>query len=120
MFGREVGLRERRCYEEGCDEEVLPCRERGVGPAKREVVAHQCRYSRSTYENHTDAMQQGMNDEIFPIEDSMIPLQNGSVKEARFIPNSMHMGEPAAGPIIMKWVQEILGGLKEATANGYT
>ena len=54
-------------------------------------------------------MQQGMNDEIFPIEDSILPLQHGSVKDARFIPNSMHMGEPAASPIIIKWVGEILG-----------
>ena len=30
-------------------------------------------------------MEQGTNDEIFPIEDSMIPLQHGSVKEARYV-----------------------------------
>ena len=30
-------------------------------------------------------MEQGMNDEIFPVEDSMIPLQHGSVKEARSV-----------------------------------
>lgn len=29
--------------------------------------------------------KQGTNDEIFPIEDSMIPLQHGSVKEARYV-----------------------------------
>ena len=58
-----------------------------------------------------------MNDEIFPIEDSMIPLEHGSVKDARFIPNSMHMGEPAAGPIIIKWVREILGSSKEGKAD---
>lgn len=69
-----------------------------------------------------------MNDEIFPIEDSIIPLQHGSVKEARyaffsrecsmteypdrlysFIPNAVHMGEPAVGPIIMHWVEGLLG-----------
>ena len=56
----------------------------------------------------------------------MIPLQHGNVKEARyvfvshklsihgfltvccsFIPNGMHMGEPAAGPIILKWIEEL-------------
>ena len=26
-----------------------------------------------------------MNDEIFPIEDSLLPLQHGDVKEARYI-----------------------------------
>ncbi len=37
----------------------------------------------------------------------MIPLQHGSVKEARFIPNAMHMGEPAVGPIILKWIEDL-------------
>lgn len=52
---------------------------------------------------------QGMNDENFPIEDSMLPLQHGSVKEARFVPGALHMGEPAAGPVIMAWLEGILG-----------
>ena len=68
-----------------------------------------------------------MNDEIFPIEDSMIPLQHGSVKEARyifslykcsvtvltaccsFIPNAVHMGEPAVGPVIINWIEGLIG-----------
>ena len=49
-----------------------------------------------------------MKDSVFPIEDSLLPLEHGSVKEARFIPNGMHMGEPAAGPIIMKWVKDVM------------
>ncbi len=60
-----------------------------------------------------------MNDEIFPIEDSMIPLQHGSVKDARFIPNSMHMGEPAAGPVIVDWIEGILGCEKRVKAGGH-
>ena len=59
-----------------------------------------------------------MNDEIFPFEDSMIPLQCGSVKDARFIPNGMHMGEPIAGPIVFGWIEELLGSLKGAKVNG--
>lgn len=61
----------------------------------------------------------GTNDEIFPIEDSMIPLHHGGVKEARFIPNSMHMGEPAAGPIILKWIEELFGIDKSPKKNGH-
>ena len=30
-------------------------------------------------------MEKGTYDEIFPIEDSMIPLQFGGVKEARYV-----------------------------------
>ncbi len=67
----------------------------------------------------------------------MIPLQHGSVKEARyvffvylfsrlnvlifccsFIPNAMHMGEPAVGPIILKWIEELLGVEKSPKTNG--
>lgn len=51
----------------------------------------------------------GTNDTIFPIEDSMIPLQHGSVKEARFIQNAVHMGEPAIGPVIVNWIEGLLG-----------
>ncbi|MCJ1436593.1 hypothetical protein MMC27_005973 [Xylographa pallens] len=50
----------------------------------------------------------GMNDSIFPIEDSLLPLQHGSIKEARFIPGAAHMGEPAAGKIILPWIEKLL------------
>ena len=60
-----------------------------------------------------------MNDSIFPIEDSLIALEHGNVKEARFIPNGVHMGEPAAGPIILNWVAGILGLTTASKANGH-
>ena len=35
------------------------------------------------FSEETNKKRQGMNDEIFPVEDSMIPLQNGDVKSVR-------------------------------------
>ena len=72
-------------------------------------------------------------DEIFPIEDSLLPLQHGDVKEARyvsfpmffafdfsiwygfgdtdmrfrFIPNGKHMGEPFIAKLIFDWVKNL-------------
>lgn len=66
----------------------------------------------------------------------MIPLQHGSVKEARYVfalhkcsgtilivccrftPNAMHMGEPAAGPIILHWIEGLLGTKDSPKTNG--
>lgn len=45
-----------------------------------------------------------MNDQIFPIEDSFLMLQHGSVKEARFVQGLGHMAEPAATKIISEWL----------------
>ncbi|MCJ1394611.1 hypothetical protein MMC18_007491 [Xylographa bjoerkii] len=50
----------------------------------------------------------GMNDSIFPIEDSLLPLQHGSIKEARYIPGASHMGEPAATKIILPWIEQLV------------
>lgn len=50
---------------------------------------------------------QGMLDNFFPIEDSILALQYGSIKEARFIPGLKHLGEPVAGPIIFDWIEKI-------------
>ena len=68
----------------------------------------------------------------------MIPLERGSVKEARyffsltmdpyvkfltlgyrFILNAMHMGEPAIGPIILKWIEDLFGVDHLPKMNGY-
>ncbi|CAD6592518.1 MAG: hypothetical protein ASARMPRED_006382 [Alectoria sarmentosa] len=65
------------------------------------------------FSEETNKKRQGMNDEIFPVEDSMIPLQNGDVKSVRFIPNSTHMGEPAAGGIIL--IEDLFGNIVENT-----
>ena len=51
-----------------------------------QAIACQCKslflYSRSLRNLN---LEQGTNDSIFPIEDSTIPLQYGSVKEARYV-----------------------------------
>ncbi|OCL14476.1 yellowish-green 1-like protein [Glonium stellatum] len=49
----------------------------------------------------------GMLDELFPIEDCMLPLQHGSVKDARFFQGSKHMGEPHARKFILEWVTDL-------------
>jgi len=109
VLSGEVGLRERRSYEERCDAEVLTAWKRRPGSAEYEAPACQRRLlTPNSSVGGLTQCDQGMNDEIFPIEDSMIPLHHGSVKDARYIPNSMHMGEPAAGPIIFKWIEAIL------------
>jgi hypothetical protein len=48
-----------------------------------------------------------MLDDVFPIEDSFLALQHGSIKDARFLPNIKHLGEPVAGMIILEWIERI-------------
>ena len=48
-----------------------------------------------------------MLDELFPVEDSMLMMQHGSVKEARFFEGIKHMGEPYAMPVILDWVGKL-------------
>ncbi|KAI0123249.1 Alpha/Beta hydrolase protein [Xylariales sp. AK1849] len=50
----------------------------------------------------------GMEDSIFPIEDSILALRHGRVKEARFVDDAGHMGAPAAEAIIRDWVLGLL------------
>ncbi|KAF2147380.1 uncharacterized protein K452DRAFT_282385 [Aplosporella prunicola CBS 121167] len=51
----------------------------------------------------------GTEDEIFPIDDYYIALQHGAPKEARFVPNVKHMGEPESFFIILKWIYDLFG-----------
>jgi len=55
-----------------------------------------------------------MLDDVFPIEDSLLALQHGSIKEARFIPGLKHLGEPIARPIIFEWIEIVLRDSTEA------
>lgn len=48
----------------------------------------------------------GVEDEIFPIEDSELPLKHGSIKDARFVECRFHMGNPEAEPMIYKWLDQ--------------
>ena len=51
----------------------------------------------------------GTEDEIFPIDDYYLALQHGPVKEARFVPERKHMGEPESFSIILEWLYKLFG-----------
>ncbi|GIZ48646.1 hypothetical protein CKM354_001169800 [Cercospora kikuchii] len=51
----------------------------------------------------------GVNDEIFPIDDYYLALQHGAPKEARFIDGRKHMGEPESFFVILKWIYDLFG-----------
>ncbi|EXJ93961.1 hypothetical protein A1O1_02354 [Capronia coronata CBS 617.96] len=51
----------------------------------------------------------GTHDEIFPIDDMFVALENGQPKVARMIKGTKHMGEPFSFPIILEWVHKLLG-----------
>ncbi|RAO67803.1 uncharacterized protein BHQ10_003815 [Talaromyces amestolkiae] len=51
----------------------------------------------------------GMEDSIFPIEDSILACRRGRVKDARFIDSTGHMGNPGAEEIIYEWIDEVAG-----------
>lgn len=51
----------------------------------------------------------GTEDEIFPIDDYLLCLQHGAPKEARFVPNTKHMGEPESFFIILRWIYTLFG-----------
>lgn len=48
----------------------------------------------------------GTKDEIFPIEDSMIPFQHGRVKDVRFIEGAYHIGNPGAESYVYDWLDQ--------------
>ncbi|KAL7940440.1 alpha/beta-hydrolase [Trichoderma barbatum] len=50
----------------------------------------------------------GMEDSIFPIEDSILPLRHGCIKDARFINERGHMGFPEAEAIQRDWLVDAL------------
>lgn len=39
----------------------------------------------SPYQSTNSPLQQGMLDELFPIEDGLLTLEHGSIKEARYV-----------------------------------
>jgi len=51
----------------------------------------------------------GVNDEIFPIDDYYLCLQHGAPKEARFLGNRKHMGESESYLIVLKWLYDLFG-----------
>ena len=80
-----------------------------------------------------------MLDELFPIEDGLLTLEHGSIKEARYVSGSIplilfsgriltrgwissffqglkHMGEPAARPVIQEWLDRLFGTVASSNA----
>lgn len=51
----------------------------------------------------------GMEDEIFPIDDYELALKHGAPKEARFVEGVKHMGEPMSFFIILRWLYNLFG-----------
>ncbi|KAF1919296.1 Alpha/Beta hydrolase protein [Ampelomyces quisqualis] len=49
----------------------------------------------------------GTKDEIFPIDDYYLALQHGAPKEARFVKDTKHMGEPMSFFIILRWLYKL-------------
>ncbi|KAJ6013214.1 hypothetical protein N7540_007805 [Penicillium herquei] len=49
----------------------------------------------------------GMEDSIFPIEDSILLCRRGRVKDARFLDGKGHMGNPGAEEIIYQWIDNL-------------
>jgi dienelactone hydrolase len=49
----------------------------------------------------------GTEDEIFPIDDYYLALQHGAPKEARFVKDTKHMGEPMSFSIILRWLYKL-------------
>ena len=52
----------------------------------------------------------GLQDSIFPIEDSMLVATRGRVKDVRFMEAKGHMGNPGGEEIIIDWINEIVDG----------
>lgn len=51
----------------------------------------------------------GVNDEIFPIDDYYLCLHHGAPKEAKFINDRKHMGEPESFFVILRWLYALFG-----------
>jgi pimeloyl-ACP methyl ester carboxylesterase len=51
----------------------------------------------------------GNDDEIFPIDDMFVALENGQPKLARMVKGKKHMGEPDSFFIILKWIYQMFG-----------
>ena len=54
----------------------------------------------------------GMEDSIFPIEDSMLPLRYGRVKDARFVDDRGHMGFTEGEAVQRDWLLAVLARVK--------
>lgn len=56
---------------------------------------------------------QGTQDGLMPIEDSMMLLEYGSPKEARFFTGALHMGYPLANSAVYPWMESVMTSVRE-------
>lgn len=56
--------------------------------------------------------RQGAMDGLMPIEDSILPLEHGSPKEARFFSGALHMGYPMANGAVYPWMEGVMASAK--------
>lgn len=59
----------------------------------------------------------GTHDGLMPIEDSMLMMEYGKPKEARFFTGLLHMGYPPANGCVYPWMEEVMAtaGSKQPT-----
>jgi len=55
----------------------------------------------------------GTQDGLMPIEDSMMLFEYGTVKEARFFPDALHMGYPLANGAVYPWMEEVMASVRD-------
>ena len=51
----------------------------------------------------------GTHDGLMPIEDSMLMMEYGMPKEARFFTGLLHMGYPPANNFVYPWMMQVMG-----------
>lgn len=51
----------------------------------------------------------GTHDGLMPIEDSMLMMEYGTPKEARFFTGLLHMGYPPANGSVYPWMEQVMG-----------
>ena len=54
----------------------------------------------------------GTHDGLMPIEDSMLMMEYGRPKEARFFSGLLHMGYPPANGAVYPWMEEVMGSVQ--------
>lgn len=50
----------------------------------------------------------GMEDSIFPFEDSFVALRHGRVKDARFLEDHAHVGNLGGDDLLYDWFDEVV------------
>lgn len=60
----------------------------------------------------------GTHDGLMPIEDSMLMMEYGTPKEARFFTGLLHMGYPPANGSVYPWMESVVGTWAPGKVNG--